>query len=805
MYDELIKLFLEGTTGKKIIDSLPAAIYAIDNEGRLIYYNSAAADLAGRKPALRTDQWCVSWKLYYPDGTPMPHEESSLALTLKEGCCTEGMESILERPDGKRFWIKAYPSTIRNKEGEVIGGINMIMNITDQKETENQLRHKEQDLRISEKKYRTLFETMDDGFMTLRVEFNDDNKAVNFHYLEVNSAFEKHTGLKNIEGKTSKEVVPDLEEDWYTIYTRVALTGKSAHLEKYVAALDRWFDVSAFRLGEPEERKIAVFFKNITTQKKASLERNKLLQQVKNEQKQLLDIFHHAPSAMCIHRGPDHVIERANELYNKIIGSREVIGKTVREAFPDLEGQGYFELLDQVYETGEPYKGTDMKVVLQHPNANQDPEVLYIDFVYQPIREPDGTINGVFLQGIDLSERKRAQEELKSINETLEERVKKRTESLLSYQAQLRSLASQLSSAEERQRQRLASELHDNLGQLLALSKMKVNLLFREKILDPAFKPVTDLNDLLNDALRYTRELMTDLKPPPSISEDIGTSIAWVAEKLEKHGLRYSLKNERKPKPLKDEIRSTVVQCVRELLYNVIKHTEKKEAVIKLEKRDDQLQVTVKDEGKGFDYKKWEVKPGNDEGFGLFNILERIDLLGGLVNINTKPGRGTKVTISVPLAEEKTVEVGKEKEEDKENGDKTVKPESKPEDLISVLLVDDHRMVREGFRRIIEEEDDIIVSGEAAGGEDAIELARKISPDVILMDINMPGMDGIEATKRITSVMPHVRVIGLSLHDEKRVEKDLINAGASAYLTKSEAFESLIVTIRAEASALQPD
>lgn len=125
------------------------------------------------------------------------------------------------------------------------------------------------------------------------------------------------------------------------------------------------------------------------------------------------------------------------------------------------------------------------------------------------------------------------------------------------------------------------------------------------------------------------------------------------------------------------------------------------------------------------------------------------------------------------------------------------------EEKIKVLLVDDHQMVREGLRNIIENQSDLLVIGEASDGKEAIECTKKTSPDVILMDVSMPGMDGIEATQKITSEHPNIRIIGVSLHDESGVAEDMRNAGASAFLTKTEAFKSLSTTIRAEASALK--
>ncbi|HKQ92903.1 MAG TPA: PAS domain S-box protein [Blastocatellia bacterium] len=121
---------------REMIDALPAAVYTTDAEGRLTHFNPAAVELSGRIPELGTDQWCISWKLYYPDGAPMPHDECPMAVALKEGRVVRGAEAIAERPDGTRVWFEPYPTPLCNAEGKIIGGINMLLDITERKRRE---------------------------------------------------------------------------------------------------------------------------------------------------------------------------------------------------------------------------------------------------------------------------------------------------------------------------------------------------------------------------------------------------------------------------------------------------------------------------------------------------------------------------------------------------------------------------------------------------------------------------------------------------------------------------------------------
>ncbi len=115
------------------LDALPVAVYITDAEGRLTYFNPAATKLSDRIPQLGVDHWCVTWKIFLPDGTPLPHDQCPMAVALKGGEITEGIECLAERPDGSRFWFTPYPAVLRDAEGRITGGINLLVDITDRK------------------------------------------------------------------------------------------------------------------------------------------------------------------------------------------------------------------------------------------------------------------------------------------------------------------------------------------------------------------------------------------------------------------------------------------------------------------------------------------------------------------------------------------------------------------------------------------------------------------------------------------------------------------------------------------------
>jgi PAS domain S-box-containing protein len=131
----------------ELLHALPAAVYTTDALGRITFYNEAAATLWGCRPVLGTDEWCGSWKLYWPDGTPLPHSECPMARAIKERRPITGYEAIAERPDGTRVPIMPFPSPLFDSSGEFTGAVNMLVDITERKRQEEAARQSEQDLR----------------------------------------------------------------------------------------------------------------------------------------------------------------------------------------------------------------------------------------------------------------------------------------------------------------------------------------------------------------------------------------------------------------------------------------------------------------------------------------------------------------------------------------------------------------------------------------------------------------------------------------------------------------------------------
>jgi PAS domain S-box-containing protein len=131
-----------GTKGSlalmELVDALPVTIYSTDADGRLTYFNRAAVKLSGHVPQLGTDSWCITWKIFLADGTPLPHDQCPMALALKGEAAPAGIECMAERPDGSRFWFTPCPAVIRDDEGRITGGINVLVDVTDRRVAEMQ-------------------------------------------------------------------------------------------------------------------------------------------------------------------------------------------------------------------------------------------------------------------------------------------------------------------------------------------------------------------------------------------------------------------------------------------------------------------------------------------------------------------------------------------------------------------------------------------------------------------------------------------------------------------------------------------
>ena len=299
--------------------------------------------------------------------------------------------------------------------------------------------------------------------------------------------------------------------------------------------------------------------------------------------------------------------------------------------------------------------------VLRQGSALKDLEDVFIrkdgsffDVVYSssPIRA-GGKIDGLVVVFRDITERKRTEERLKQFTAELEQRVSERTHELVESEGRLRRLATELNLAEQRERKRLAIELHDHLQQILVLGKLKLGQLKRESASLPTCASViAETDKALTEALSYTRTLVADLSPPVLRDHGLSAGLKWLEEYMRKYHLDVTVQIPNEEARVADDQALLLFQSVRELLINTSKYAETPKAWVNANVNNAQLVIEVIDHGKGFTLAsggetKNPIEPTSK--FGLLSIRERMQALGGSFAITSSPGNGTTAVLRLPL------------------------------------------------------------------------------------------------------------------------------------------------------------
>jgi PAS domain S-box-containing protein len=521
--------------------------------------------------------------------------------------------------------------------------------------------HAERRLRESEARYRALFNSLDEGFCVIEVLFDDTGKPVDYRFVEINPAFVQQTGLADAVGRRMLELNPAQEALWFETYGRVALTGNPVRFSAPAAGLNRFYDVYAFRIGRPEERMVAVLFSDVSAARSAATERERLVGALEVERSRLAQVFQRAPSFIVAFYGPDQVYEFVNEAYYQLVGHRDILGKPLEEAIPEIRGQGFKELLERVRVTGEPWVGRETPVELQRtPGAPI--ETRYLDMVFQALVDADGMRYGVVAHGSDVTEQVLARREV--------ERLLVDSERARAEAEAARTMAERASRAKGEFLAVMSHELRTPLnaiGGYAELMEMGVRgPISAEQRVDLGRIQASQrhLLGLINQVLNYTRietgTVQYDLVSVP-VGEALAEAEALVIPQVRARGLTYLLGG-CDPALHARADREKLQQIMLNLLTNAIKFTEPGGRVrVECTARGGMVEIAVHDTGIGIagDKLAQVFEPfvqvdqrltRENEGVGLGLAISR-DLARGMegdLTAESQVGVGSRFLLTLP-------------------------------------------------------------------------------------------------------------------------------------------------------------
>jgi PAS domain S-box-containing protein len=377
---------------REMMEALPVAIYTTDAEGRLTYFNPAAVKLSGRVPELGTDHWCITWKIFLPDGTPLPHDQCPMAIALKGGEVASGIECIAERPDGSRFWFTPCPAVLRDTEGKITGGINLLVDITDRKNAEIQ----------AHQQFRAIVETTPE---CVKVVASDGT------LLFMNSPGLRMVGASSAEEVTGGNVydlIAPEDRDRFREFNERICQGDKASLEFDIVGLQGarcQMETHAAPLRHVDGTIVQLAItRNVTDRKHA--ERAALL----------LSAIVDSSDDAIISKDLNGVITSWNKSAERIFGytAAEAIGQSVTILIP-------VDRLDEEPNILARLRNGERVDHFETVRRRKDGTLLDISLTISPVKNAHGTIIGASKIARDVSERRRAEDELRRTNQDLEQ------------------------------------------------------------------------------------------------------------------------------------------------------------------------------------------------------------------------------------------------------------------------------------------------------------------------------------------------------------------------------------------------
>jgi PAS domain S-box-containing protein len=469
----------------------------------------------------------------------------------------------------------------------------------------------------SERKYRELVENAHDGIWII-----DEQGSIRF----ANRRMREITGQENLENKNIFDLV---DQDNLKLLEDVMAQNRVhrvAQQELDITSQDRGL-ASVIMSSVPmiEDGEFAgafAMFSDITT--------------LRETEKRFRKIFEEAAHGMSLVDMEGNILD-VNPAFLKMLGfyKTEVIGKSFQALLLAEDAGKNTRLFKELCEGNRDSFSRESRF------RHKDNRVVWGQVTVSLLRAAGGAPQYATAMIADITHRKKAEEDIRT------------------YQEQLQSLASELSLTEERERHRLATDLHDHIGQALAVSKIKLGMLQKSATSQEQAKPLGEVRELIEQMIQDTRSLTFELSTPVLYELGFEAAVEWFARHVRsQHGIMVDVRKDLAPIPMDDEIKVLLFRSVRELMINIVKHAQARNARVTIRKEDDGINIEVEDDGVGFNNTQRDPRLKSDSGFGLFSLRERLHYLGGQVHVESEKGRGTRITLMVPRQHIRKAQVG---------------------------------------------------------------------------------------------------------------------------------------------------
>jgi signal transduction histidine kinase len=489
-------------------------------------------------------------------------------------------------------------------------------------------------------------------------------------------------------------------------------------------------------------------------------------QHLRAREEWLQTLFDQAPGFAAVVRGPDHVFEMANQAYYSITGNRELVGKTLVEALPEVKEQGFVGWLDGVYKSGVPFVGRSYPITMSKGTGAPRYDA-YVDFMYQPLRDAAGKVQGIFIQGHDVTEQHRAQQALREADQQKDEFLATLAHELRNPLAPLRSAAH-------------------------ILSTPGVSDETRARVTEVIGRQVAHMSHLLDDLIDIARITQRRLLLKKEMVEvgsvvDAALEAARPLAEAKEHKLTAHV-TDRSARLMVDPVRIT--QVLSNLLNNATKYTDPGGRVdMDVTVSGGTLRFTVSDNGIGltesalknmfvmFAQEKAALERSEGGlGIGLALVKGLVELHGGTVSASSEgPGRGSRFVVSIPTAAEAAEQPHAAGANKAEAGASTSR---------LVLLADDNQDASDLMAELLRMCGHIVHT--AKDGTEAAEMALLHKPDVLVLDIGMPGLNGYEVAQHVRAQPWGAKplIIAATGWGQEQDRQKSLQAGFDLHLTK---------------------